>query len=143
MNTQKLIEQLEGVVRKRTPTYVSMNNPKADKKLMQAHYLLAKLYGGEGNPTEAHAHFREAEHEFFNMCRAETQKTKYISGGLEGFRRFREQERKTERKLEGYRSKLFGIADESGYDATSLLLAQTSANPKKDNLVDIIKEYAA
>jgi len=128
MNTQRMIQKLEGVVRDRTPTYVSMNNPKADKNLMQAHYLLAKLYGRKGNPTEAHAHFREAEHEFFNMCRAETQEPKYISGGLEGFRRFREQERKTERKLEGYRAKLFGIADKIGYDATGLLLAQTSAN---------------
>lgn len=142
MNTQKMIQKLEGVVRDRTPTYVSLNNPKADKKLMQAHYLLAKLYGRDGNPTEAHAHFREAEHEFFNMCRAETQETKYISGGLEGFRRFREQERKTERKLEGYKSKLFGVADEIGYDATSLLFTPTSANPKKDNLVEMIHQYA-
>ncbi len=142
MNTQKMIQKIEGVVRDRTPTYVSLNNPRADKKLMQAHYLLAKLYGRDGNPTEAHAHFREAEHEFFNMCRAETQETKYISGGLEGFRRFREQERKTERKLEGYKSKLFGIADEIGYDATSLLFTPTSANPKKDNLVEMIHQYA-
>jgi len=142
MNTQRMIEQLEGVVRNRTSTYVSLNNPKADKKLMQAHYLLAKLYGREGNPTEAHAHFRETEHEFFNMCRAETQEPKYISGGLEGFRKFREQERKTEKKLEGYRAKLFSIANKIGYDTISLLLAQTSANPRKDNLVELIKEYA-
>lgn len=142
MNTQKMIQKLEGVVKDRTPTYVTMDSPKADKKLMQAHYLLAKLYGREGNPTEAHAHFREAEHEFFNMCRAETQKPKYISGGLEGFRRFRELERKTERKLESYRAKLFGIANEIGYDATSLLLAQTSANPRKDNLTELIHQYA-
>ena len=142
MDTQKTIQKLEGVVRDRTPTYVSMNNQKADKKLMQAHYLLSKLYSGEGNPTEAHAHFREAEHEFFNMCRAETQEPKYISGGSEEFRRFEEQKRKTEKRLEGYRSKLFGIAGEIGYDVTSLLFAQTSANPRKDNLVELIHQYA-
>ena len=137
-----MIGQLEGVVRNRTPTYVSLNNPKTDKKLMQAHYLLAKLYSKEGNPTEAHAHFREAEHGFFNMCRAETQEPRYIFGGLEGFSRFREQERKTERKLEGYRTKLFGIANEIGYEAIRILLAQTSANPRKDDLVELIKKYA-
>jgi hypothetical protein len=138
MNTQKRIQKLEEVIRDRTPIYVSLNNRKADKKLMQAHYLLAKLYGQDGNPTEAHAHFREAEHEFFNICGAKTQVQNYISGGWEGFRRFIEQERKTERKIEGYRTKLFGIADEIGYDATSLLFARTSANPRKDNLTEII-----
>jgi len=135
------IQMLEGVVKARTPQYISLSNPQFDEKLLKAHYLLARLYAREGDLTQAQAHFKDAENEFFNMCQVRTQQPKYISGGLEGFRKVREQERQTEKELEGYRSRLFGVADKMGYDATSLLLAPTSANPKS-NLVEKIMDYA-
>ena len=142
MDTEKTIERLERIVRERTPQYVSINEPRYDEKLMKTHYLLAKLYEREGNTSEAHDHLRQAEHEFFSMCEVETQKQQYISGGLEEFRKFIEQERKTEKRLEHYRGKLLGIANEIGYNATTLLLTPTSSSPRKDNLVELIKEIA-
>lgn len=141
MNTQRLIQKLEGVVRERTPQYVSLSNPQYDKKLMKAHYLLARIYGKEGNTKQAHSHFREAEHEFLNMCRIEIQQPEYFTSGKEGFQRFREQKRIIKRRLEYCQHKLFEIADKIGYDTIGLLWAQTSDN-QKSNLAEIIKEYA-
>ena len=131
MNTRKLIEKLEKVVKVRTPQYVSFNHPQYDEKLMKAHSLLANLYEQEGNKSQAHSHFRQAEHEFVNMCRVETGKHQYISGGLEGFRKFQAQERETEKRLEQYRGKLLDIANKMGYISTDLLFAPTSSNPNK------------
>jgi len=136
----KIIQKLEGVVKDRTPQYISLSNPQHDEKLMKAHYLLAKLYGRKRDTSQAHDHFRQAEYEFLNLCLAKTQEQKYVVGGLEGFRKFRAQEKKTEKRLENYKGKLFSIADEIGYDATSLLLFPTSSNPRKDNLVEKINE---
>ena len=134
-----MIGKLEGIVRERTPQYVSWSNPQYDEKLMKAHYLLAKLYGREGITTQAHAHFRDAENEFFDMCRVRTKQPDYVSGD-KGFRRLREINRRIERELEHYKGKLFGIANEIGYDATDLILAPTNDNPTKENLAELIKE---
>ena len=130
MDTQRIIQKLECVVRVGIPL-ISLNVPKFDEKLLKAHYLLARLYGDKGDTSEAHSHLRQAEHEFFNMCRVETEELIYISGGLEGFRQFREQERKTEKRLEHYRRKLFDIANKIGYDVTNLLLVPACTNKFK------------
>ena len=141
MNTKRTIEKLEGIVKARTPEYVSISNPQFDEKLLKAHYLLAKLYARNKNTTQARAHLKHAEYEFSNMCQVRTMQKEYISGGLEGFRKFREQERQTEKELEFYKNKLLGIAQKIGYDIGGLLFIQTSDAPKS-NLAEKIMDYA-
>ena len=129
---------LEAIVKQRTPTYVSLNNPQYDQELMGAHLELATIYGADGVTEQAHSHLRAAEHEFFNMSRVETQKPKYIMGGKEGFQRFQEQKDAIERRLGDYKTQLVETADKIGYDAMSLIFIPTSDRPKS-NLVDLIK----
>ncbi|OYT38078.1 hypothetical protein B6U82_00600 [Candidatus Pacearchaeota archaeon ex4484_31] len=126
MNTQRLIEALEEVVRDRTPTFI---NPKGDKKLMQAHYLLAKLYGREEDLRKAHAHLREATQEFLKMCRNYILRYGYVPKSSE--EKIKKQERKTERRLARYKSELLRIADEIGYDALIISWIPTSRNLSK------------
>ena len=129
---------LEATVQERTPTYISLNNPQYDAKLMEAHLELATIYDAQGNVAQAHSHFKDAEHEFFNMSRIETQKPKYIMSGKEGFQKFQEQKDAIERKLGDYKSRLVETADKIGYDVMSLMYIPTSDRPKS-NLVDLIK----
>lgn len=129
---------LEATVKERTPTYVSLNNPQYDQELMEAHLELATIYDAEGNVAQAHSHFRDAEHEFFNMSRVETQQPKYIIGGKEGFQRFQEQKDAIERRLGDYKTMLVETASKIGYDAMNLMFIPTSDRPKS-NLVDLIK----
>ena len=129
---------LEATVKERTPTYVSLHNPQYYQELMEAHLELASIYDAEGNVAQAHSHFRDAEHEFFNMSRVETQQPKYIVGGKEGFHRFQEQKRAIEKRLEDYKAKLVETADKIGYDAMNLMFIPTSDSPKR-NLVELIK----
>jgi hypothetical protein len=128
---------LEATVKERTPTYVSLNNPQYDQELMEAHLELATIYDAEGNTAQAHSHFRNAEHEFSNMSRVETQQPKYIVGGKEGFHRFQEQKRASEERLADYKARLVETADKIGYDAMSLMFIPTS--DRKSNLVELIK----
>jgi len=133
---------LEATVRQRTPTYVSLNNPQYNQELMEAHLELATIYGTDGVTEQAHSHLRAAKHEFLNMCRVETQQPQYITGGKEGFQRFREQKRATERRLEKYKARLVEAAHKVGYDSMNLMFIPTSDNPKS-NLVEKIMDYAA
>lgn len=105
------------------------------------HYLLARLHTQLGNIEEAQAHLKEAEHEFFNMCLVKTKEPEYIFGGLEEFRKLRERKRKTKRQLDRYKSKLLDIAEKIGYDAKSIWFAPTSANPKNEELTELILNY--
>ncbi len=133
---------LEAIVQQRTPHYVSLNNPQYDPELMEAHLELATIYRADGEIGQAHSHFRAAENEFANMCRVETQQPQYIMDGKEGFQRFREQKRATERRLEGFKAGLVQTAYKIGYDPTSLMFIPTTDNPKS-NLVEKIRDYAA
>lgn len=133
---------LEATVQKRTPYYVSLNNPQYDQELMEAHLELATIYDADGVTEQAHSNFRAAENEFANMCRVETQQPQYIMGGKEGFQRFREQKRANERRLEGFKARLVQVADKIGYDSMSLMFIPTTDNPKS-NLVEKIMDYAA
>jgi len=135
MNTKRIIDELEGIVAERTPEYVNLNAPQADEKLMKAHYLLAKLYEKKGDKIQASANFKAAEHEFYDLCRVETEQSDYVIGGLEGFRALEEKERKVERKLERFKGKLFKIATKLGHDATHLHYIPTSMYLRKTNLV--------
>ena len=132
---------LEATVRQRTPHYVSLNNPQYDQELMEAHLELATIYKADGATEQAHSHLRAAEHEFFNMCRVETQQPQYIMSRKEGFQRFKEQKRATERRLEEYKSRLVETAHKIGYDPMSLMFIPTSDSPKS-NLVEKIMDYA-
>ncbi len=129
-------EVLEAIVQKRTPHYVKLSNPQHDQELIEAHLELATIYGAEGETEQAHSHLRAAEHEFFNMCRVETQQPQYVTGGKEGFQKFREQKRATERRLEEYKARLVQTAQKIGYDPINLVFISTSDNPKKSNLVE-------
>ena len=129
---------LEATVQERTPQYISLNNPQYDAELMEAHLELATIYNAEGDVEQAHSNFRAAEHEFSNMSRVETQKSKYIMGGKEGFQRFQEQKDAIERRLGDYKTRLVETADKIGYDAMSLMFIPTS-DRLKSNLVDLIK----
>lgn len=144
MDRREMIKKLEIVVQKRTPQYTKFNNPSFDEKLMKAHYLLAEIYASQGNSGEARSHLKEAEYEFINMCRVETQKSKdkYFSG-KEGFRKLKEEERKTEKRLESYKGKLFDVADKIGYNTTNILFAPTSSSRTKKGLNELINESYA
>ena len=131
---------LEATVKQRTPHYISLNNLQYDQELMEAHLELATIYGADRATEQAHSHLRVAEHEFSNMCRVETQQPQYIIGGKEGFQRFREQKRATERRLEEYKARLVETAAKIGYDSVSLMFIATSDSPKS-NLVEKIMDY--
>jgi len=127
---------LEGTVQDRTPQYISSNNPQYDEKLMKAHYLLATVYGKEGNTEQAHSHLRAAGHEFSNMCIVRTKQPEYITKDFDS-QALKQRNSDIEKELDHFRGKLLKIADKIGYDATHLLFAQTSAEPKS-NLVELI-----
>lgn len=133
-------QALEATVKQRTPHYVILNNPQYDQELMEAHIELATIYNADGAAEQAYSHLRAAEDEFFNMCRVETRQPLYILGGKEGFQRFREQKRSTERRLEGYKARLVETAQKIGYDRRSLISIPTSDSPKSD-LVKEIMDY--
>jgi hypothetical protein len=133
MNKQQLIIKLESIVKARTPQYVSRDCPQYDETLLKAHALLANLYEREGKKSAALSHLKDAAWEFSIMCDVELHKHEYISGGLEGFRKSRAQERETERKLENYKEKLFGIANKMGYNAANLLSEPSRLNRDKKN----------
>jgi|TARA_Y100000310_G_C20320929_1_gene640707 hypothetical protein len=129
---------LEATVQKRTPQYISLNNPQYDQELMEAHLELATIYDAEGNVAKAHSNFSAAEHEFSNMSRVETQQPKYIMVGKEGFQRFQEQKSAIEKRLGDYKSRLVETAGKIGYDTMNLMFIPTSDTPKR-NLVELIK----
>lgn len=129
---------LEATVKERTSRYVNLNNPQYDQKLMEAHLELATIYNAKGNVAQAHSHFRDAEHEFFNMSIVETQQPKYIMGGNEGFQRLQKQKDAIERRLGDYKTRLVETARKIGYDAMNLMFIPTTDRPKS-NPVELIK----
>ena len=119
---QSRTQVLEVVVQEKTPKYIS-KTPQYNRELMEAHLELAIIYYQEGNVTEAHSHFSNAEHEFSNMWAVETQKPKYIIKGKER-QYFEPKEIKTQ--LIEYKNKLVKIANEIHYDALFLMLSTAS-----------------
>src|SRR3989338_11313865 len=100
MNTQRLIVNLERIVRERTPEYESLDHPRFDEKLLKAHYLLARLHSRQSNTEWAHSHFRKAESEFYRMCEERIKRAKesdYFSDE-EGLERLRARNRAIEKE---------------------------------------------
>jgi hypothetical protein len=134
-------EQLEGVVRERTPQYVILNNPQYDEELLRAHIELAEIYGEEGKRETAQEHLRTAESELFNMCRVRTNQPTYIRSDTD-FKAVARREKEFDGKLSAYRSQMWDVAEKIGYDATSLVLAPISSNPNNTNLTELVGSFA-
>ena len=128
----------EKIVRERTSQSISLNNTQYNQELMEAHLELARIYGKEGDIKQAHSHYQDAEHEFFNMCKVKTKQPKYMTKDFD-FHALMKRNKETENELNHYKEKLFKIADKIGYDSMSLMFISTSDNPKR-NLDDLIKK---
>lgn len=72
------------------------------------------------------------------MSRVEIQQQKYIVGGKEGFRKFQEQKRASEKRLAEYKERLVKTADKIGYDVRNLIFISASDRPKS-NLAELIE----
>lgn len=102
-------EILERAVKERTPQYVILGKPECDEKLLQAHYLLAKLNLKEGYQFDAKKHLQAAINEFDNLCRVKADKPKYIMG-REGLAQYREQRANIENDISRHMRKLTNLA---------------------------------
>jgi len=142
MDYKKLTQQLERIVEKRTPQYISINRPEADEKLMKAHLLLAKIYGNDGHKQEAKKHLIEARMEFSHLCSMESNKNQYITNSKEGWEKFQAQERATDKKLRNYQHRIADTAQKIGLESSDLFdfLFIYSGRSSKNNIEKIIKD---
>jgi len=131
MNAQEKIDVLNGVVGRRTPKYVSLGDPSFDRKLLSAHYVLAKLYSEKGDIEQANLHLGKAETEFHNMARVKMKKPEYVTSefDVEGYRK---QQAETRKSLEKQRSQLIDLAQKTGYNTSGLLFDSSIDGEEKE-----------
>lgn len=140
-DNQKRKEELERMVKIKTPTYISINHPQYDADLIEAHLELVQLYHKEGNLGRANSHFQEAETEFFNMVRVETKKPKYLSKENKYLLSNKKEETKGSMSLSGYKSKLINVAEQIGLKLEKIADLICVSTKRKGNLTDLVKNF--
>lgn len=105
----QFIGELEVIVEKNTPDYISLTNPKSSPELLEAHYLLAELYGKKGDNNKAKSNLEKAVGFYSEMAQAQSNPN-YMAG-IEG---------KKKEELLWYRKRLMEVAAKIGADEETI-----------------------